>query len=176
MRIVLSGPPGAGKGPVAKALSAQDGAVPISAGDLLRSAVGAGTPLGRRAEAYMSCGELVPDAIIRDLVEGSIRACAGGFILCGFPRTIPQAVTLELLLDGLGLSLDLVADLPQAGRPDEAEPAVRTRMRIHRELSVPMLSHYQRKGLLFRVAETDPLAAAALIREAVALRGRALAQ
>lgn len=112
MHIVLSGPPGAGKGTVAKALAAHDGSVPISTGNLLRSAVATGTPLGRSAEAYMLRGELVPDSIIRVLVDRSLRECQGrGFILDGFPRTIPQAVSLDFILLQLGLGLDLVADL-----------------------------------------------------------------
>ena len=112
MHIVLSGPPGAGKGTVARALAAHDGSVPISTGNLLRQAVAEGSPLGRSAEATMLRGELVPDSIIRELVERRLRECAGrGFILDGFPRTIPQAVSLEFILIQLGLSLDLVADL-----------------------------------------------------------------
>jgi len=112
MRIVLSGPPGAGKGTIAKALSAQDGSVPICTGNLLRSEVAAGSPLGRSAEAYMMRGDLVPDSIIRVLVERALRQCAGrGFILDGFPRTIPQAVSLEFILLQLEQSLDLVAEL-----------------------------------------------------------------
>jgi len=92
MRVVLSGPPGAGKGTVARALAAQDGSVPISTGNLLRTAVAEGSPLGRSAEGYMLRGDLVPDSIIRGLVERQLRECADrGFILDGFPRTIPQA-------------------------------------------------------------------------------------
>jgi len=112
MRVVLSGPPGAGKGTVARALVAQDGSVPISTGNLLRTAVAEGSPLGRSAEGYMLRGDLVPDSIIRGLVERQLRECADrGFILDGFPRTIPQAVSLEFIMLQLELSLDLVANL-----------------------------------------------------------------
>ena len=112
MRIVLSGPPGAGKGTVAKALAAHDGSVTLSTGDLLRSAVAAGTETGRAAAGFMARGELVPDGLILGLVEDRLRACGTmGFILDGFPRTIPQAVSLDFILARLGLTLDLVADL-----------------------------------------------------------------
>jgi adenylate kinase len=97
---------------VAKHLSAWDGSVVLSTGRLLRAALADGTPLGRSAESYMLRGELVPDSVIRALVEQPLRACAGrGFILAGYPRTIPQAVSLEFILLQLGLCLDLVADL-----------------------------------------------------------------
>jgi len=112
MRIVLLGAPGAGKGTVAKQLTAYDGSVQISTGDLLRAAVKAGTPLGLQAQGYMQRGDLVPDRLIMGMVEQRFQERPGeGFIMDGFPRTIPQAVSLGLLLKGLDLPLHMVVNL-----------------------------------------------------------------
>ena len=97
MRIILLGAPGAGKGTVAKLLTAHDGSVQISTGDILRGAVKAGSELGKKAKGYMERGELVPDSLIMEIMEARLQEpdCAKGFILDGFPRTIPQAEDLE---------------------------------------------------------------------------------
>jgi adenylate kinase len=113
MRIILLGAPGAGKGTVAKLLTDLDGSVQISTGDILRSAVKAGTELGKKAQGYMERGELVPDSLIMDIMGSRLQEpdCKKGFILDGFPRTIPQAEALKGLLKKLNLKLDLVIDL-----------------------------------------------------------------
>jgi adenylate kinase len=113
MRIILLGAPGAGKGTVAKLLTEFDGSVQISTGDILRSAVKAGTALGRKAKEYMARGDLVPDALIMDIMEASLQEpdCRNGFILDGFPRTIPQAEELKKLLARLSIRLDFVVNL-----------------------------------------------------------------
>ncbi len=113
MRIVLLGAPGAGKGTVAKLLTAYDGSVQISTGDILRAAVKAGSELGKKAKGFMERGELVPDSLIMDIMEARLQEpdCAKGFILDGFPRTIPQAQELKKLLAKLNLKLDLVVNL-----------------------------------------------------------------
>jgi adenylate kinase len=113
MGIVLLGAPGAGKGTVAKLLEAYDGSVQISTGDILRAAVKAGSELGKQAKGFMERGELVPDSLIMDIMEARLQEpdCAKGFILDGFPRTIPQAEELKKLLGKLKLKLDLVANL-----------------------------------------------------------------
>lgn len=113
MRIILLGPPGAGKGTVAKALMELDRSVQISTGDILRNAVKAGTDLGKKAQGYMERGDLVPDGLIMEIMESRLREpdCERGFILDGFPRTIPQAEALDALLEKLHLTLDLVVDL-----------------------------------------------------------------
>lgn len=113
MKIVLLGAPGAGKGTVAKLLSEIDGSVQISTGDILRSAVKGGTDLGKKAKAYMDAGDLVPDSLIMEIMEARLREddCGKGFILDGFPRTIPQAEALEGLLGRIGTALDFVANL-----------------------------------------------------------------
>ncbi len=113
MRIILLGAPGAGKGTVAKLLTDLDGSVQISTGDMLRAAVKEGTDLGRQAKSYMDAGDLVPDDLIMQIMEGRLQApdCRAGFILDGFPRTIPQAEALRALLARIGLKLDFVANL-----------------------------------------------------------------
>lgn len=113
MRLILLGAPGAGKGTVAKLLTQREGSVQISTGDILRSAVKAGTPLGKEAQAYMDRGDLVPDSLIMGIMEQRLREpdVEKGFLLDGFPRTIPQAEALDALLKKLNIQLDLVANL-----------------------------------------------------------------
>ncbi len=113
MRLILLGAPGAGKGTIAKLLEEFDGSVQISTGDILRSAVKAGSALGKKAKAYMDRGDLVPDSLIMDIMEARLQEldCLNGFILDGFPRTIPQAEELAKLLARLKLKLDFVANL-----------------------------------------------------------------
>lgn len=110
MRIILLGPPGAGKGTQAKLLIERLGIPQISTGDMLRAAVKAGTPLGAEAKAYMDRGALVPDAVIIGLVRERLQVpdCSRGYILDGFPRTVAQAEALETTLKDLHLSLDRV--------------------------------------------------------------------
>ena len=113
MRLILLGAPGAGKGTVAKLLTQVDGSVQISTGDILRGAVQAGTALGKKAEAFMKAGDLVPDDLIMGIMETRLQEpdCARGFLLDGFPRTIPQAEALKALLAKLGIKLDVVANI-----------------------------------------------------------------
>lgn len=113
MKLILLGAPGAGKGTVAKLLTAIDGSVQISTGDILRGAVQAGTELGKEAEGYMKRGDLVPDSLIMGIMEKRLQEpdCANGFLLDGFPRTIPQAEALKELLTKLGITLDLAVNI-----------------------------------------------------------------
>jgi len=113
MRLILLGAPGAGKGTVAKLLTKLDGSVQISTGDILRGAVQAGTELGKRAEAFMKAGDLVPDDLIMGIMEQRLqeRDCQQGFLLDGFPRTIPQAEALKVLLAKLDIELDAAVDI-----------------------------------------------------------------
>ena len=113
MKIILLGPPGAGKGTIAKALMAQDGSVQISTGDILRAAVAAGTALGKQAEAAMKAGDLVTDELIMGIMEQRLQEedCQQGYLLDGFPRTIPQAQALKALLAKLGEKLDCALEL-----------------------------------------------------------------
>ncbi len=113
MKLILLGAPGAGKGTVAKMLTKLDGSVQISTGDILRGAVQAGTDLGKEAQGYMDRGDLVPDSLIMGIMEGRLQEddCKSGFLLDGFPRTIPQAEALTELLTKLGISLDMAVDI-----------------------------------------------------------------
>ncbi len=113
MRLILLGAPGSGKGTIAKMLVKEFGIVQISTGDILRGAIAAGTPVGRDAEAYMKRGDLVPDQVIMGIMEERLKEpdCAKGFILDGFPRTIPQAEALKLLVNRLGMAIDGVYNL-----------------------------------------------------------------
>jgi len=113
MKLILLGAPGAGKGTVAKLLTAIDGSVQISTGDILRGAVQTGTDLGKEAEGYMKRGDLVPDSLIMGIMEKRLQEpdCEKGFLLDGFPRTIPQAEALKELLVKLGITLDMAVNI-----------------------------------------------------------------
>ena len=108
MKLIFLGPPGAGKGTIAQRVTDDLGVVQISTGDLLRAAVGEGSELGKKAKGYMDAGELVPDDLVIDLLKERIKKddCSGGFILDGFPRTIPQAEAL----DQAGVPIDKVVN------------------------------------------------------------------
>jgi adenylate kinase len=116
MKLILLGAPGAGKGTVAKRLTQLDGSVQISTGDILRGAVAAGSELGKQAEAFMKAGDLVPDDLIMGIMEQRLQEpdCANGFLLDGFPRTIPQAEALKELLQRIGVSLDFAVEIDVA--------------------------------------------------------------
>jgi adenylate kinase len=113
MKLILLGAPGAGKGTVAKRLTQLDGSVQISTGDILRGAVAAGSELGKKAEAFMKAGDLVPDDLIMGIMEERLQEpdCANGFLLDGFPRTIPQAEALKELLKRINVSLDFAVEI-----------------------------------------------------------------
>lgn len=113
MKLILLGAPGAGKGTVAKILTEMDGSVQISTGDILRGAVQAGTELGKQAQEFMNRGDLVPDELIMGIMEKRLQEsdCANGFLLDGFPRTIPQAEALKELLAKLDIELDMAVNI-----------------------------------------------------------------
>jgi len=164
-KLLLLGPPGAGKGTQAVRLAAKLGVPHVSTGDLLRAAVAEGTPLGRDAKRFMERGELVPDAVVIGVaVERIGRPDAkSGFVLDGFPRTLAQAEALDAELARMGLALDrclalevdeeaLIARLLKRaqieGRADDNEATIRNRMRVYRAQTEPLIAYYRRKGLL----------------------------
>jgi len=116
MKLILLGAPGAGKGTVAKLLTKLDGSVQISTGDILRAAVAAGTELGKQAQAAMKAGDLVSDELIMGIMGERLKEddCKKGYLLDGFPRTIPQAEALKTLLANMGEKLDMAVDIQVA--------------------------------------------------------------
>lgn len=168
MRLVLIGSPGSGKGTQAERLKLELGVPHISTGDLLRSAVKAGTPLGNKAKAVMEAGNLVSDEVMLGILEDRLAAddVANGFILDGYPRTLPQADALESLLQRLGQPLDAVVELQvpaerivertrkrfeAEGRADDEPDTVRKRLEVFARQTAPVVEFYRQHGQLQEV-------------------------
>ena len=158
MRLVLVGPPGAGKGTQAVGLAQRLDVPHISTGDLFRANLSEMTPLGVEAKRYMDAGDLVPDEVTCRMVQSRISEAdaAKGFILDGFPRTLPQADALDAMLAEMGTSLDAVVELAAAddvvverllgrGRSDDTEDVIRNRQKVYRDETAPLLDHYRSK-------------------------------
>ncbi|MEU8896824.1 adenylate kinase [Nocardia sp. NPDC048505] len=176
MRVVLLGPPGAGKGTQADLLSDKLGVPHISTGDLFRANISQQTPLGREAQKYMDAGDLVPSDVTNRMVEARVNEpdAANGFILDGYPRTVDQADALEKILGDMNSKLDAVLCFVVAedtvvermlarGRGDDNEGVIRNRLRVYREETEPLLTHYD--GLVVSVdgvGEVDDVNARAL--------------
>ena len=171
MRVVLLGPPGAGKGTQAQALVARYGIVQLSTGDMLRAAVVAGTPVGLKAKDIMARGALVPDEVVVAIVADRIEQpdARSGFILDGFPRTVPQAEALDRMLAKKKLRLDAVIEfkvdedilirrienrVEQAKlrgeplRPDDNPQVLKDRLAAYRAQTAPLIAYYAGKGAL----------------------------
>lgn len=167
-RLLLLGPPGSGKGTQAELLVGRLGIPQIATGDMLRAAVRAGSEIGRQAQGYMDRGELVPDEVVIGVAEERLRKpdAAKGFILDGFPRNPAQAAALDQMLSRLGVGLErclalrvdeeeLVARLLRRAelenRSDDNEATIRTRMRVYREQTQPLVDYYAGRGVLQEV-------------------------
>jgi adenylate kinase len=154
-RLVLVGPPGAGKGTQAIALSEQLGVPHISTGDLFRAHVGEQTPLGQEAKRYLDSGELVPDSVTNEMVRERLSEpdAAAGFLLDGFPRNTKQAEVLGQILSESDTALDAVIQLAVSedvvvgrlmsrGRADDTEEVIRRRQQIYASETAPLLEYY----------------------------------
>ena len=176
MRLILLGPPGVGKGTQAKLLVEELGIPQLSTGDILRSAIANKTPLGVQAKAIVDRGDLVSDDIVNGIVSERIDApdCAKGFILDGFPRTIPQADALGAMLVQKGLKLNAVVEITAdadtliarvakrasetgGARADDTAEVIRKRLEVYRELTEPLVSYYRGKGQLVTVDGMAPV-------------------
>jgi adenylate kinase len=171
MRLILLGPPGAGKGTQAQRLVARYNVVQLSTGDMLRAAVRAATPVGLKAKDVIARGELVPDDVVVAIVADRIGEpdARNGFILDGFPRTVPQAEALDLMLSEKGLALDAVVELKvdenvllgrienrvakmiahgEPLRPDDNPESLKKRLEAYRIQTAPLTGYYASKGIL----------------------------
>jgi adenylate kinase len=168
MRIVLMGPPGAGKGTQARVIARRLSIPAISTGDIFRANVSQGTPLGVEAKRYMDAGDYVPDEVTNAMVRDRIgQTDAGkGFLLDGYPRTVAQVDELDRMLEAGGVTLDAVVSLTVdgdelvarllnratvEGRADDTEEVIRRRQDLYKEQTAPLLAVYADRGLLVEV-------------------------
>jgi adenylate kinase len=171
MRLIFLGPPGAGKGTQSQRIVDRLGVPQLATGDMLRAAVAAGTPVGLMAKDVMARGELVSDKIVVSIVADRIDQpdAKAGFILDGFPRTVPQAEALDVMLAGKGMKLDAVIELKvdeaalvrrietrvaetlargEPVRKDDNPDALRIRLAAYREQTAPLAAYYAARGML----------------------------
>jgi len=180
MRLILLGPPGAGKGTQAQRLAAKHRIIKLSTGDMLREAVRSATPIGRKVQDIIAHGQLAPDNVVVDIVGQRIAEpdARNGFILDGFPRTVPQAAALDRILKGKGLALDavielrvdeaalikridsLIAEMKARGeslREDDNAVVLHTRLKAYREQTAQLIAYYRQQGVLRKVNGMAPI-------------------
>ena len=184
MNLVLFGPPGAGKGTQAKVLVETRGLPQLSTGEMLRAAVKAGTPLGKKVDALLTRGELVPDAIVIDIIAERYDQpeCAKGAVFDGFPRTIAQAEALDAMLSARGKQIDAVLELKvndkallerveqrikDGGilRSDDTPETLQHRLGVYYKNTAPLLDYYGKQG---KVVTIDGMAAIADVTKHIA--------
>lgn len=163
MRIIIFGPPGAGKGTQANLISEEYNIPHLSTGEIFRSAIKNETPLGKEVKSILDSGDLVPDEKVVALVEEELKneKYDGGYVLDGFPRTVPQAEAFDEILDKKGKSLDafLQLEVPEEelinrilsrgeGRSDDTPEKVKNRLDVYRKETQPVLNHYKKQGVV----------------------------
>ena len=169
MRLILLGPPGAGKGTQAQRLATKHKIVQLSTGDMLREAVKSATPVGRKVQDIIAHGKLAPDGVVVDIVGQRIAEpdARNGFILDGFPRTVPQAAALDRILKGIALDAVIelrvdeaalikriesrIAEMKARGeslREDDNAAVLHTRLKAYREQTAPLIAYYRQQGVL----------------------------
>ncbi len=168
MRLILMGPPGAGKGTQATFVAARYGIPAISTGDIFRANVSQGTPLGVEAKRYMDAGQYVPDEVTNNMVRARLAEpdAAAGFLLDGYPRTVAQVHELDAMLAAgeqaleaaVVLTVDqdelvqrLLARAEKEGRADDTEEVIRTRQQVYADETAPLINVYRERGLLVEV-------------------------
>jgi adenylate kinase len=190
MRLILLSPPGAGKGTHCAWLTRETGVAHISSGDLLRAEIARGSDLGRRLAEYTGRGALVPDDVMFDLITPVVVAAdrdTGGYLLDGFPRTLPQALRAEEIGRERGLGADAVVYLTapepvlvgrlraraaEQGRADDDPAVISRRLAVYAEATAPLIDHYRARGILLEVDADRPVADIRLdLRARLAERG-----
>ncbi|HEU4513920.1 MAG TPA: adenylate kinase [Nocardioidaceae bacterium] len=168
MRLILMGPPGAGKGTQAKVISGRLGIPAVSTGDIFRANVSEGTPLGLEAKRYMDAGDYVPDEVTNAMVRDRLSQddAVDGFLLDGYPRTVAQVAELDAMLSDAGGALDAVVVLTvddeelvqrllhraeTEGRTDDTEEVVRHRQDVYNEQTAPLIAVYADRGILVEI-------------------------
>jgi adenylate kinase len=163
MRLLLIGAPGAGKGTQAERLAARFGIAHISSGDLLRQHVREQTSLGQRVRRYVDAGDLVPDALVMDMLRKPVLAAASGYVLDGFPRTVEQAKASYAVVRTLGAEVqaaihldvpreELIRRLLARGRgAEDAQAVVEHRLQVYQEMTAPLLEYYAGREWMFTV-------------------------
>jgi len=174
MRILFLGPQGSGKGTQAKRIQSEYGLPHIATGDILRAAIAAGSPLGRRVKDIVDRGDLVPDDLMIDLIRERLSEpdTEDGFVLDGFPRTLAQAEALDDMLDEIDQPLDVVLELrvprevvvermrrraEDEGRSDDTPEAIANRLALYDELTRPVVDHYAPGGNLIAIHGDKPI-------------------